>query len=152
MSMSQVLLVLGPFILGFQTAGEGRAISLHPEQPDLRARAEWFATAWAQRDASALGGALLPQGIHLKLPGEEHILIPPRQAEAAIRSFMEGYEEGAARVSQVSLAGGDPRKGFAEIRWETRGLGGPDPVVVNLFVGFGLEDDVWQVTEIRILS
>ncbi len=152
MSTSQVLLALGPVLLGFQLAGLGGQTGPDPSQLALRARAEWFARAWAQRDASALGEALLPQGIRLKLPGEEHILIPPRQAEAALHSFMEGYEGGVTTVSQVSLAGGDPRKGFAEIRWETRGIGGPDRVEVNLFVGFGLEDDVWRVTEIRVLS
>jgi hypothetical protein len=121
-------------------------------QRGLEARAEWFARTWTEENAAALGSALLSQGIHLRLPGDEHVLIEPRQAEAAIRSFLQRYEGGEARVSQVSLTGGDPRKGFAEIQWQTRDLATSEAAVVTVFVGFGLEGETWRITEIRILS
>jgi hypothetical protein len=92
-----------------------------------------------------------PSGIRLHLPGEEHMLIQPRQAQAALRSFLERYPGGEARVTRVSLAGGDPRKGFAEVRWRTRAQGIGEPVMFTLFVAFSLESEAWRVTEIRIL-
>jgi len=77
--------------------------------------------------------------------------IQPRQAQAALRAFVGRYPGGDARVALVSPAGGDPRKGFAEIRWRSRAQGVGEPVTFTLFVAFSLEGQAWQVTEIRVL-
>jgi hypothetical protein len=122
-----------------------------PAQAVLEVEASRFAQAWGAGDAVGLGRTLNSAGIRLHLPGEEHMLIQPRQAQAALRSFMERYPGGDARVTRVSLSGGDPRMGFAEIRWRARAQGVGDPSTFTLFVAFSLEGEVWRVTEIRVL-
>lgn len=122
-----------------------------PPQSVLEVEASRFAQAWGAGDAVALGRTMNSAGIRLHLPGEEHMLIQPRQAQAALRSFMGRYPGGDARVTRVSLSGGDPRKGFAEIRWRTRAQGVGDLSTFTLFVAFSLEGEVWRVTEIRVL-
>jgi hypothetical protein len=117
----------------------------------LESEAQRFAQAWTAGDAQALGRALNPSGIRLHLPGEEHMTIQPRQAQAALRSFVGRYPGGDARITRVSLSGGDPRKGFAEIRWRARAQGVGEPVMFTLFVAFSFEREAWWVTEIRVL-
>jgi hypothetical protein len=117
----------------------------------LESEAHRFAQAWTAGDAQALGRALSPSGIRLHLPGEEHMTIQQRQAQAALRSFVGRYPGGDAGVTRVSQSGGDPRKGFAEIRWRTRAQGMGEPVIFTLFVAFSFEREAWWVTEIRVL-
>ena len=138
---------------GFQSALEVGTEFAVPAgfQSALEVEAGRFARAWGAGDAQALGRSMNPAGIRLHLPGEEHMLIQPRQAQAALRTFMGRYPGGDARVTRVSLAGGDPRKGFAEIRWRTRAQGMGEPAMFTLFVAYSLEDESWLVTEIRVL-
>lgn len=128
-----------------------RGADTAPVQSVLEAEAGRFAQAWSAGDAQALGRSLNPGGIRLHLPGEEHMLIQPRQAQAALRSFLEKYAGGEARVTRVSPAGGDPGKGFAEVRWRARAQGIGEPVMFTVFVAFSLESEGWRVTEIRVL-
>jgi hypothetical protein len=90
-------------------------------------------------------------GIRLHLPEEEHVLIRPRQARAAMDAFLERYGAGETRLTRAPLAGGSTDRGFAEIQWNTTSPGLPDPVIFTLFVGYVLKNDRWTVTEIRVL-
>ena len=110
-----------------------------------------FAQAWAQKDIRLLGEFMASTGIRLNLPAEEHLLIRPRQARAALGAFLERYSGGEAQVSRVSVSGGGPEKGFAEIRWRAGSPGVSEPVNFTLFVGYALMDETWAVTEIRVL-
>ena len=120
-------------------------------QSPLEGGALTFAQAWEREDLRFLEEAMAEDGIRLHLPGEEHVLIRPRQARAALGAFLERYSEGEAQVTRVSLAGGDPGKGFAEISWRTGSPGVPEPVSFTLSVAFASEDESWSVTEIRVL-
>lgn len=121
-----------------------------PPRSALEAEARRFAQAWSNGDVQTLAGAFHPKGIRLNLPDEAHMRIQPRQAQAAIRSFLQRHPGGDARVTRVSLAGGDPHKGFAEIRWRARAQGIGEPVLFTIFVAFSLESGGWRVTEIRV--
>jgi len=120
-------------------------------QSVLEGEALKFAQAWEREDTRFLKEAMAGKGIRLHLPGEEHVLIRPRQAKAALGAFLGRYAGGEARVTQVSLTGGDPDKGFAEIRWRTGSSGVPEPVIFTLFVAYAFENERWVVTEIRVL-
>ena len=120
-------------------------------QSVLEREALSFAQAWEREDIRLLGEVMAGKGIRLRLPGEEHVLIRPRQARAALGAFLERYAGGEAQVTQVSLTGGDPDKGFAEIRWRTGSTGVAEPVIFTLFVAYALENESWAVTEIRVL-
>ena len=122
-----------------------------PPQSVLDGEAERVALAWSGKDVDQLAGLMAEGGIRLHLPDEEHIKIRPRQARAAIASFLGRYGTGEAAVTRVSLAGETAAKGFAEIRWKTSSPGLSDPVIFTLFVGFLQSDDRWTVTEIRVL-
>ncbi len=125
------------------------AASFH--QTVLEGEAEKVAYAWSEKDVEALAGLLAEDGIRLHLPDEEHAKISPRQARAAISSFLGRYGAGAVAVSRVSLSGGAGEKGFAEIRWRTSSPGLSDAVIFTVFVGFVQADGRWTVTEIRVL-
>ena len=120
-------------------------------QSMLEGEALRFAQAWEREDTRLLGEVMVEDGIRLHLPGEDHILIRPRQAQAALGAFLERHIGGEAQVTRVSLAGGDPEKGFAEIRWRTGSPGAADPTIFTLFVAYALENESWAVTEIRVL-
>jgi hypothetical protein len=121
-----------------------------PAQPALEGEVARFAAAWDAGDLQVLGKAMRAEGIGLHLQGEEHVSIKPKQAQAALRSFLDRYPGGESEVTKTSTAGGDPVLGFAEITWRTRAPGLPDPVIFSLFVGYALEGDTWRVTEIRV--
>ena len=121
-----------------------------PPQVAMEADAQRFAEAWISKDSGYLSGSMLDEGIRLHLPEEEHLLIKPRQAGAALSAFLKLYADGNAEVTNVSQAKGDQRKGYTEIRWTTASPGVPEPVIFTLFVAFALEDDAWRVTEIRV--
>lgn len=128
--------------------------ALHPSVPGqttLDRAALDFAQAWEREDTGELRTAMAGDGIRLHLPGEDHVMIRPRQAQAALGTFLEGYSGGEARVSRVSLAEGDLEKGFAEIHWRTASPGVTEPVIFTLFVAFAVENESWDVTEIRVL-
>ena len=54
-------------------------------------------------------------------------------------------------MTQVEEVGGDPPKGYAEIRWESRIQGTSDVLARTVFVAFVSEDGGWRVTELRVL-
>ena len=110
-----------------------------------------FAQAWVDEDGDGLEGVMDPRGIRLQLQGEEHRVISPRHARRTLLSFLERYEGGEAEVVRASQTGGDPTRGFAEIRWGCRVSGTSQPVIFTLFVALTRTDSGWMVTEIRIL-
>ena len=90
-------------------------------------------------DEASWSEGLAEEGIRLHLPDEEHLLIRPRQARAAW-SFLNVMRR-RSPGNRVSLAGGDPEKGFAEIRWRTSSPGLTEPVIFTLFVGFSFSNE-----------
>ena len=63
-----------------------------------------------------------------------------------------GSREGVeTRVTRVEEVGGDPPKGYAELRWESRVRGTSDVLARTVFVAFVAEGGGWRVTELRVL-
>jgi hypothetical protein len=122
-----------------------------PQEVPLEQVALDFAQAWVDGDGGVLEAFMEVQGIRLYLIDEEHLVIPPHQARHSLTSFLGRYDGGEAEVIRVSEIGGDPNKGFAEIRWGCRVLGTSEPVIFTLFVALARRGDRWTVTEIRIL-
>ncbi|MBT8395818.1 MAG: hypothetical protein HKO65_18490 [Gemmatimonadetes bacterium] len=120
-------------------------------QSVLELEAEKVASAWSEETVGLLEDLLAEGGILLHLPDEEHIKIRPRQARAAISSFLGRYGTGETSVTRVSLSGEPAERGFAEITWRTSSPGLSEPVIFTLFVAFLNADDRWTVTEIRVL-
>ena len=120
-------------------------------QTPLEREAIRFAQAWEEEDTRLLGAIMARDGIRLHMPGEQHVLIRPRQAQAALQAFLDRYDGGETEVTRVSMAGGDSGKGFAEIQWRTGSPGVVEPVIFTVFVAYAFESESWVVTEIRVL-
>lgn len=120
-------------------------------QRTLEEEASAFAKAWKEKNAAGLRDCMLGSGIRLRLPDEEHLLIRPRQAQAALEEFLNRFARGETLLSRAALAGDEGQMGFAEIRWETSSPGLSGPVTFTVFLGYALHDGRWTVTEIRVL-
>jgi len=137
-------------LLGFLFMAPG-SLQDQPVQTRLSRETALFAEAWVGRDVRALGDLMAEGGIRLHLPGEEHQLIRPRQAQAALEVFLGQYNPGRVEVNRISPTGEGSEEGFAEIRWITGSPGVAEPVIFTVFVGYGLAESGWAVTEIRVL-
>lgn len=120
-------------------------------QGALEEEATVFAQAWKEKNSAGLRDRMLGTGIRLHLPDEEHLLIRPRQAQAALEEFLNRYAGGEAVLSRAALAGDDGQMGFAEIKWRTSSPGLSEAVTFTVFLGYAVHDGRWTVTEIRVL-
>jgi hypothetical protein len=128
-------------VLAFGTSSVGSA--QEPAPPALQAEADRFASFWNAGDYAGLGTMMLPTGIRLRIPNEEHVSISVRQAQASLKEVMARNPGGDAQISRVFQGGSGPTGGFAEI---------PEPVIYTIFVGFTLKDEAWMVSEIRVFT
>jgi hypothetical protein len=130
---------------------EGALARPDPLQNELEQVAVRFAAGWGRGSADAVAGLLSAGGIRLRLEGVERSALPARQASAVIRDFLKGYDAGEARVVRAAPVAGNPGRGFAEIRWQTRVAGTSHPVAHVVFLGLVREGNGWRVDELRLL-
>jgi hypothetical protein len=124
-------------------------------QPDdITEVAVVLARAWAAGDMDQLARLLSPQGIYLRLGGFDRASLSVRLAEAALRDFLRGYEQGQVQLVRTVLVSGMARgqpRGFAEFRWQTRVPGTSHAMTQFIFMGLAVEEAGWRVNEVRIL-
>ncbi len=121
------------------------------DQPSLEEAALRFAGAWSRGEGEVLQSLMRREGIGLFLPGEEHSLVRPRLARAALVDFLTRLRGGDPRLVAVSFSEGDPNKGSAELHLPSGAQGAAGPVIFTVFLGFALEGGAWRVTEVRVL-
>lgn len=109
-----------------------------------------FAGLWGGEVAD-LEGSLSPSGVRLQWEAHQVGSLDPRHAMASIREYLGSREGAGVRVTRVQEVGGEPPKGYAEIRWKSRIQGTSDLVVRTVFVAFVSEDGMWRVSELRVL-
>lgn len=117
----------------------------------LEQAAAQFAAQWAAGDVSRLQSGFSPNGLRLQWEARPLGALGPPRAGASIREYLDNRETTSASVSQVDEVGGEPRRGFAEIRWESRIRGMSEMIVRTVFVAFVFEGGVWTVDEVRVL-
>ena len=117
----------------------------------LEEAASTFARRWGAAEVSSLEGSFSRGGVRLQFEARQVGTLDPRHAEASLREYLRSREGVASRVTRVEEVGGDPPKGYAEIRWESRIQGTSDVLVRTVFVAFVSEDGGWLVTELRVL-
>jgi hypothetical protein len=110
-----------------------------------------FANRWGAGEVASLEGSLSPAGVRLQWEARQVGSLDPRHAVASIREYLGRREGVSTRVTRVEEVGGEPPKGYAEIRWESRIQGTSDILARTVFVAFTSENDRWQVTELRVL-
>ena len=118
---------------------------------DLEQAAAGFAAQWAAGDVSRLQSGFSSNGVRLQWESRPLGTLAPQHAAASIREYLENREAASARVSRVGEVGGEPPRGFAEIRWESRVRGMTETVTRTVFVAFVSEDGAWRVAEVRVL-
>ena len=110
-----------------------------------------FAGLWGGGGVSGLEGSMSRSGVRLQWEGRQVGSLDPQHAVASIREYMGSREAAGTRVTRVEAVGGEPPKGYAEIRWESRIQGTSDVVARTVFVAFVSENGAWRVTELRVL-
>ena len=117
----------------------------------LEEAATGFATQWAASDVSRLQSQFSQSGVSIQWEAGPLGALSAQRAGASIREYLENREAASARVSRVEEVGGEPPRGFAEIRWESRIRGMSEMVTRTVFVAFVYEDGNWRVAELRVL-
>ncbi len=118
---------------------------------DLEQAAAAFAVQWSAGDVSRLESRFSQTGVRIQWEARPLSALSPQRAGASIREYLENREAASARVSRTGEVGGEPPRGFAEIRWESRFRGMSEMVTRTLFVAFVYEDGAWRVAELRVL-
>ena len=116
----------------------------------LEQAAAGFAAQWAAGDVSRLQSRF-SERVSIQWEARPLGALTPARAGASIREYLENREAASARVSRVGEVGGEPPRGFAEIRWESRIRGMSEMVTRTVFVAFVYEDGTWRVAELRVL-
>ena len=139
-------LILG--MLGVSVGAGAPAVCLGQ---DLEQAAAGFATQWAAGDVSGLQARFSQGGVRVQWEARPLGALSPRRAGASIQEYLENREAASADVSRTGEVGGEPPRGFAEIRWESRVRGISETVTRTVFVAFVYEDGTWRVAELRVL-
>lgn len=106
---------------------------------------------WNMGDVAALVD-LLPLRDRIVLDtGSGTETVQPRHAAAALRALFDARESSAARAVRVTLAGGDPPRGFGELAWSFRTRGAPTSQTRSVFVGAVWQGDAWRINEVRLM-
>ncbi|TVP42424.1 MAG: hypothetical protein EA350_15855 [Gemmatimonadales bacterium] len=138
-----------------QGGGPGRTATVgsaaEASGSEIEDMARRFAAALGQGNAEQLTRFLSDGGIRLRLQGLDRSALSVRQANAALREFLRGYEAGEARLVRAAPVAGSPGRAFAELRWQTRVAGTSHPAVHSVFLGLVEEGGAWRVDELRLL-
>ena len=110
------------------------------------------ARLWAAGDAGALTGLAPADGrIVLDLGRGGAGSVEARHVAAALRDLFREREHVSVRPTQVTIAGGEPLRGFGELTWVSRPRGVSDPETSTVYVGAVWEPGGWKVREIRLM-
>lgn len=164
-SPARPLTALGALLAAPALAGSGGLLSTGfaleaqvqgaqvPPPSDLRMAqtANAFAQAWALGDVDEVAEHLSQGGILLRLDGPARAALPARQAFAALREHLRGYDEGTVLVARTAPVAGNPDRGFAELRWSARVSGTSHRVERSVYLGLVRHGERWRVSEIRLI-
>jgi hypothetical protein len=114
--------------------------------PDLTER---LARSWSA-DLSAWRDRMSGE-VTVFVHGESHQGLTARQAVATLRSVQAQHRAGDVRIARVTDAGGDPRRGFAELEWETVARGTSEAARYTVFIGLTWTGGAWRIQEVRVI-
>jgi hypothetical protein len=77
--------------------------------------------------------------------------VEARHAAAALRDLFRDRTTLSVRAAPVTLAGGEPLRGFGELAWVSRPRGVTDTESTTVYVGAVWESGRWRVRELRVL-
>jgi hypothetical protein len=138
-------------VLGMLAVAVGAGVPPTCLGQDLEQAAAAFAQQWAAGDVSRLQSRFSQSGVRIQWEVRPLGALSPQRAGASIREYLKDREAASAGVSRTGDVGGEPPRGFAEIRWESRNRGMSEMVTRTVFVAFVYEDGAWRVAELRVL-
>ena len=130
-----------------------RALAAQQGQPavPLERFMAQVARLWLDRDAAGLAGLAPSNGRLVFSAGADPAeLVQSRHAAAGLRALFADRETISVRPSRVTLAGGRPPQGFAEITWVSRARGVSAPQTASVYVGAVWDDGGWRIRELRV--
>ncbi|SOD02884.1 hypothetical protein SAMN05216486_10618 [bacterium JGI 053] len=135
------LVLLAPRAL----AAQGRAVPLEGFVASI-------ARLWSEGDAAGIS-ALAPEDgrIVLDLGTGQVAAVDAHHAAAALRDLFRGRATLSTRAAQVTLAGGEPLRGFGELAWLSRPRGVTDAESITVYIGAVWEPGGWRIRELRVL-
>ncbi|HEX8903519.1 MAG TPA: hypothetical protein VF771_01615 [Longimicrobiaceae bacterium] len=110
------------------------------------------ARMWAAGDAGGITGLAPGDGrIVLDLGNGQAEAVEARHVAAALRELFRDQTTVSVRATQVTIAGGEPLRGFGELSWTSRPRGVSDSETRSVYVGAVWEGGGWRVRELRVL-
>lgn len=94
------------------------------------------------------------------LPDDQRVLLDTgsgseavnaRHAAAALRNLFEGRENVGTRAVQVTISGGSPPRGFAQLAWAYRTRGASAPMSRSVYVAALWDGTAWRISELRVM-
>ena len=138
-------------VLGMVAVAVGLSAPAAGFGQDLEQAAAAFAAQWSAGDVSRLESRFSQSGVRVQWEDRPLGALSPERAGASIREYLGTREAQSVQVSRTGEVGGEPLRGFAEIRWESRIRGMSEIVTRTVFVAFVYEDGAWWVAELRVL-
>lgn len=137
--------------IAMASAAPAPAAAQQPPAVPLEEFVQQVAWLWNMGDVAALVD-LLPLRDRIVLDtGSGTETVQPRHAAAALRALFDSREGSAARAVRVTIAGGDPPRGFGELAWSFRARGAPTSQIRSVFVGAVWQGDAWRINELRVM-
>ena len=110
------------------------------------------ARMWAAGDAGGITGLAPEDGrIVLDLGNGQAEAVEARHVAAALRELFRDRSTVNVRSTQVTIAGGQPLRGFGELSWTSRPRGVSDSETRSVYVGAVWEAGGWKIRELRVL-
>jgi hypothetical protein len=129
-----------------------RALAAQGRAPALEGFVASVARLWTAGDAAGLSALAPADGrIVLDLGTGQAEAVEARHAAAALRDLFRDRTTLSVRAAQVTLAGGEPLRGFGELAWLSRPRGVTDTESTRVYVGAVWEPAGWRIRELRVL-
>jgi hypothetical protein len=110
------------------------------------------ARLWQSGDAAGITAlAADDDRIVLDLGDGRSEAVEARHVAAALRELFRDRSMLSVRPAQVTLAGGEPMRGFGELSWAWRARGVSDAESATVYVGAVRAGGGWKIRELRIL-
>jgi hypothetical protein len=129
-----------------------RALAAQGRPAPLEGFVASVARLWADGNAGGIAALAPADGrIVLDLGTGQAEAVEARHAAAALRDLFGGRTTLSVRAAQVTVAGGDPLRGFGELSWISRPRGVTDNESTSVYLGVVWEPGGWRVRELRVL-
>ena len=130
-------------------------IALHASQAHAQRLDDivlYVADSFARGDAKSVVSLVVRDGVSIDA-GRRRIAVPmgQRQAAAVLRHLFDDRVTVSARPGAMQVVGGNPRRAFAEITWLTRAPNTTQLERSTIYLELVLNDERWQITQIRLL-